>query len=144
MAPGRVLTNHHVVGGERVMVASAALSAPIDARLAAPAAILSAEVINDFVATLGMRDLPESERPHVDQPDGGRRPVFADRPESDSADDLPSRPRPVAEDYWSDWVFALDALFEANAKDGVGGEIDIDQNLALGEILAGLEARRTA
>lgn len=113
-------------------------------RLAAPASILSAEVINDFVATLGMRDLPESERPHVDQPDGGRRPVFADRPESDSADDLPPRPRPVAEEYWSDWVFALDALFEANARDGIGGEIDIDQNLALGEILAGLEARRTA
>ncbi len=113
-------------------------------RLAAPASILSAEFINDFVATLGMRDVPESERPHVDQPDGGRRPVFADRPASDSADDLPPRPRPVAEDYWSDWAFALDALFEANARDGIGGEIDIDQNLALGEILAGLEARRIA
>jgi hypothetical protein len=45
---------------------------------------------------------------------------------------------------WSDWVFALEALFEANARDGLGGDIDIDQNLALGRILAGLKGRPDA
>ena len=38
-------------------------------------------------------------------------------------------------------MFALDALFVANAKDGAGGEIDIERNLALGEILAALNGR---
>lgn len=113
-------------------------------RQAQPAAILGAEAINGFVTTLGMGDLPESQRPRVNLPDGSSRPVFGTRPSADDARDLPARPRPVAEEFWSDWVFALDALFVANAKDGIGGEIDIDQNLELGDILTGLEARSRA
>jgi hypothetical protein len=113
-------------------------------RQAPPAAILGAERINGFVATLGMQDLPEAARPQVPTPDGGTRPVFSARAGSDSVDDLPEPPRATATEMWSDWVFALEALFEANARDGLGGDIDIDQNLALGRILAGLKGRPDA
>lgn len=108
---------------------------------AMPAAILGAECINRFVTTLGMTDIPPAERPQVETPDGGSRPVFAPQPASDTPDALPAQPRPVAEELWTDWVFALDALFEANAKDGIGGEIDIEQNLRLGRILGALEGQ---
>ena len=106
---------------------------------APPAAILGAERINSFVATLGMDDLPENQRPQVQDTNGTARPVFRPRPAHDSVDSLPPQPRSMAETMWTDWVFALDAMFQANAKDGTGGEIDIEQNLALGRILAGLE-----
>ena len=105
---------------------------------AQPASILGAESINGFVATLGMLDLPEADRPQVQSPDGGSRAVFVRPAPGDRVDDLPAQPRAVAEELWSDWVFALDAMFVANAKDGVGGEVNIEQNLALGKILGDL------
>ena len=108
---------------------------------AQPAAILCAERINHFVTTLGMEELPEAERPQVEVPEGGSRPIFAPRPVSDDPDSLPAAPRAVAEEIWTDWVFGLDVLFQANARDGIGGEIDIEQNLALGRILGALEGR---
>lgn len=108
---------------------------------AQPAAILCAESINHFVTTLGMDALPEAERPQVNTPDGGTRPIFAPRAVSDSPDNLPEQPLATAEALWTDWVFGLDALFEANAKDGIGGEIDVDRNLALGRILGALEGQ---
>ncbi|MHA6262504.1 virulence factor SrfC family protein [Arenibacterium sp. CAU 1754] len=105
---------------------------------AQPASILGAESINRFVSTLGMLELPESERPRVQTPEGDSRAIFTRPPASDTVDDLPAQPRNLAEEMWSDWVFALDAVFEANAKDGVGGEINIEQNIALGRILGAL------
>jgi len=105
---------------------------------ALPASILGAESINDFVATMGMGDLAEADRPQVQNADGTTRAVFARRPEADSVDTLPLQPRAMAEAAWTDWVFALDAVFTANAKDGAGGEINIEQNLALGRILGAL------
>ena len=87
-----------------------------------------------------MDDQPESQRPQVQDANGGTRPVFRARPAHDTVDGLPPQPRNMAETMWTDWVFALDAMFQANAKDGAGGEIDIEQNLALGRILAGLES----
>ena len=105
---------------------------------ALPASILGAEFINTFVQTLGMLDIPESERPVVKSADGQDRPVFAARSSSDTVDTLPAQPRNAAEETWSDWVFALDALFAANAKDGASGEINVEQNLALGRILNAL------
>ncbi|WP_425043965.1 virulence factor SrfC family protein [Primorskyibacter sp. S87] len=106
---------------------------------AQPASILGAEAINQFVATLGMKDIPEADRPVVEMPDGSSRATFAPRPVSEDIRDLPMHPRPLAEEHWTDWAFALDALFVANAKDGAGNEINIDQNLALGAILAELD-----
>lgn len=102
---------------------------------AQPAAILGAERINSFVATLGMQDVPLSERPTVEDGQGGTRPIFVGSPGADEADSLPQTPKPAAEQMWSDWVFGLHALFVANAKDGAGGEVNVEQNLALGAIL---------
>lgn len=111
---------------------------------AQPASILGAESINRFVSTLGMLDVPEPDRPQVQTPDGGNRAIFSAPPAADSVDDLPATPRAMAEQIWSDWVFALDAVALANAKDGVGGEINIEQNLRLGQILASLPGPRAA
>ena len=111
---------------------------------ALPAAILGAESINRFVADLGMSALAESERPQVVAADGTKRAIFAWRLASDTIDDLPAQPRAMAEAAWTDWVFAIDAMFAANAKDGEGGEINIDQNLALGRILSALPGGQSA
>jgi hypothetical protein len=108
---------------------------------AQPAAILGAESINGFVASLGMDEVPEAERPQVQAPDGSMRPVFQVYPGASSVDDLPAQPRNLSEEMWSDWVFALEAVFVANAKDGAGGEINIEQNMALGSILGALQER---
>lgn len=107
-------------------------------RLATPAAILSAEKINTFVATLGMSSLPEAKRPRIPLEDGADRAAFAARPRNDRVDDLPATPRNVAADTWSDWVFALDTLMQSNAVDGGGADIDIEQNLKLGTIVSGM------
>ena len=109
-------------------------------RQAQPAAILSAERINGFLATLGYDAIPEAERPKARGTDGQARPIFRPGPVVDGVDGLPEQPRATAQLYWSDWVYALDAMFEANAKDGTGGEINVEQNLALGRILSALEA----
>lgn len=105
---------------------------------AQPASILGAEAINRFVTTLGMTELPESQRPTVQTADGKTRAIFAPQAPSDTVDDLPPQPRAMAEEVWTDWVFALEALFVANAKDGLGGQINVDQNLRLGRILSDL------
>ncbi len=108
---------------------------------AQPASILGAESINGFVATLGMDEIPPKDRPQVQTPDGNSRPIFQHAPAADTVDDLPAQPRAVAHQVWTDWVFALDAAFVANAKDGIGGEINVEQNLRLGQILAALDGR---
>ena len=105
---------------------------------AQPAAIVCAERINHFVAQLGADRLPAAQRPMVEQEAGPPRAVFSTMPNADSAEDLPLLPRATAEDHWTDWVHALDALFVDNAKDGSAGKIDIEQNLRLGAILDGL------
>ncbi len=105
---------------------------------AQPASILGAEAINNFVSTLGMLEVPESQRPKIELADGEHRLIFAAAETSDNADDLPAQPSPVGERVWTDWVFGLDALFVANAKEGLGGQVNIDQNLRLGRILTAL------
>lgn len=105
---------------------------------AAPAAIVCSEAINSFIQTLGTAKLSANERPVVELADGTLRPVFSDRPTSDNAFDLPAEQRAAAQETWTDWVYTLEALFIGNAKDTDAGEINIDQNLALGKILSGL------
>lgn len=104
--------------------------------VASLAGILAAERINEFVATLGYSALPETARPRVTPAEGDPRPVFAARPQIDTVADLPAHPRSIALEAWEDWVFALDAVMQDNAKDGGGAEIDIEQNLRLGQMLA--------
>lgn len=106
---------------------------------AAPAAILCAEKINTFVSDLGAPDLPEGERPVVENALGEARPAFTPRPVSDTADTLPAQMYDTAFDHASDWVFALEALFVANAKASDSVTVNIEQNQKIGEILAGLD-----
>ncbi len=108
---------------------------------AQPASILGAESINSFVSNLGMLETPEDERPQVNTPDGGQRPIFASQQGHDDVADLPAQPRAFTEEVWTDWVFALDAMFVANAKDGADGAINIEQNLRLGKLINALEGR---
>jgi hypothetical protein len=111
---------------------------------AQPASIVGAEAINAFVSTLGMLEIPAEQRPQVQMPDGTSRAIF-DRPAgADTVDDLSPQPLAIAEQVWTDWVFALDAVFVANAKDGENGEINIEQNLRLGELLNALSGRAAA
>lgn len=107
------------------------------------AAILGAERINAFVSTLGMDALPEAERPRVETGEGTSRPVFAPRTGADTVDTLPTPPLDRAGQVWTDWVFALDAVFAANARDGDSGAVNIEQNLALGRILGALGGLHT-
>ncbi len=107
---------------------------------AEPAAIVCAEHINEFVVTLGSRTLPEDKRPLIELPDGTTRRAYEPRQSYDGADNLPPQPRNAAQDLWTDLVFALDAMFVANAKASGGADVDIEQNLRLGGILTNLEA----
>ncbi|MEM1232640.1 MAG: virulence factor SrfC family protein [Pseudomonadota bacterium] len=107
---------------------------------APPAAIVCSEQINFFVSTLGVPNMPESERPIIDLGDGLSRIAFEARPGADSADDLPVEQRAASAETWTDWVFALETLFVGNAKDGEGGAVNIEQNLKIGEVISGLGA----
>ena len=102
------------------------------------AAIVCSERINDFVTMLGARDREDGQRLMIDLGDGHAREAFAPRRGADSADTLPQDPRPSSAEAWTDWVFALDALFVDNAKDGEGGTVNIEQNLRLGSVLGEL------
>ena len=111
---------------------------------AAPAAILCAERINSFVSDLGAPQMPNAERPIVEDVNGVARPAFTPRPAADTADTLPAAMHDCAFDHASDWAFALEALFVANAKDGDAGTVDIEQNLALGAVLNALRDKDLA
>lgn len=102
------------------------------------AAIVCSERINDFVTTLGARQMPNGQPLMIDLGNGESRAAFAHRQGADSAASLPEMPRPAAADSWTDWVFALDALFVENAKDGEAGTVNIEQNIRLGSVLAAL------
>ncbi|KRA52997.1 virulence factor SrfC family protein [Devosia sp. Root635] len=106
---------------------------------AEPASIVCAERINKFVTALGTESMVDKDKPSVPLPDGSARIVFEPRHHSETADDLPALGRPAAEEFWTDWVFALDAMFEANARDTGNGKINIEQNLRIGKIIRGLD-----
>jgi len=111
---------------------------------AAPAAILCAERINTFVSDLGAPKIPHIERPMVEDVNGVARPAFTARVSFDTADSLPATMHDCAFDHASDWAFALEAIFVANAKDGDAGTVDIAQNLLLGAVLTALRVKDKA
>ncbi|WP_282061639.1 putative virulence factor [Roseobacter litoralis] len=111
---------------------------------APPAAIVCAETINSFVHSLGAEKLSDKDRPVIELQDGNSRMAFEARPASDTAFDLPQEQRAAAEDFWTDWVYMLEALFVGNAKDGDAGEINIEQNMAIGRVVNGLDAEQAA
>lgn len=100
------------------------------------AAIIATRAINRFVASLGMTDLPEGERPRVPLPDGSERVVYAPMPVRYDSAEMP----PVAVPYRTmaaeDWWFGFYRMVEDNSTfDGAHG-IDLRENARLGEILA--------
>ena len=111
---------------------------------APPAAIVCAETINDFVFSLGAHRLDAADRPLIEMSDGTTRRAFDPHPTSDTAFDLPAKQRPAAEEFWTDWVYMLETLFVANAKDGDAGQINIEQNMAIGRVIGGLDGERAA
>ncbi len=111
---------------------------------APPAAIVCAEAINTFVNRLGAEKLDDASRPVIQMPDGETRMVFASRVHSDTAFDLPETQRAAAEAFWTDWVYMLEALLIGNAKDGDAGDINIEQNIAIGKVVGALESNSTA
>ncbi|MEM1076510.1 MAG: putative virulence factor [Pseudomonadota bacterium] len=110
---------------------------------APPAAIVCAETINRFIYALGAEKMVEKDLPVIEAHDGTTRTAFSTRATSDSAFDLPQDQRATAEETWTDWVYMLEALCIGNAKDGDAGEINIEQNLAIGRIVQGLEGGAT-
>ncbi len=111
---------------------------------APPAAIVCAEAINRFVFTLGAEKMSDKDRPVIDLGGGSTRKAFAPHTTSDTASDLPQEQRAATEAYWTDWVYTLEALFVGNAKDGDTGEINIEQNMAIGRVVGGLEGAEAA
>ncbi|MEM6310363.1 MAG: virulence factor SrfC family protein [Pseudomonadota bacterium] len=102
------------------------------------AAIVCSERINNFVTTLGARDMQNGQGLVIDLGDGASRKAFEHRVGADSAESLPETPRAAATDTWTDWVFSLDSLFVENAKDGDAGTVNIEQNIKLGGVLGEL------
>ena len=108
-----------------------------------PAGLVCAEEINRFVEALGQHEVDPKDRPTVEAADGESRPVFMQKQIRFSAADLPATPVNHAEDFGDDWVFALDEMFRQNALHGDDGTVNLEQNLRLGEILAGLRERKS-
>ena len=113
-------------------------------RRAAPAAAIAADTVNSFVARLGMDRLPQDRRPQVEQEGSGPRAVFREQSSRDDVTSFSFASDTGAEERFVDWTHGLFRIFEDNAR-SIGGEtVDTEQNLALGEIIGGLEANRTA
>ncbi len=112
-------------------------------RRAAPAAAIAADTVNSFVARLGMDRLPPDRRPQVELEGNGSRPVFREQPSRDDVAAFSFASDTGAEERFVDWTHALFRIFEDNARSTGGETVDMEQNLALGDILGGLETNRT-
>lgn len=100
------------------------------------AAIIATRAINRFVATLGMTDLAEGNRPRVPLPDGSERSVYVAPPVRYDSGEMPARPVPYRMVAAEDWWFGFYRMVEDNSTfDGAHG-IDLRENARLGEILA--------
>ena len=112
-------------------------------RRAVPAAAITADTVNSFVARLGMDGLPQERRPQVELEGSGSRPVFREQPSRDDVTTFSLASDAGAEEQFVDWTHALFRIFEDNARSMGGETVDMEQNLVLGDILGGLEANRT-
>lgn len=110
---------------------------------ARPAALVACELVNRFVSTFGLDDVPMNKRPtiDVDALDGQSEsvPVFCQVPVRASVEDLPETPRSTLEETFQHWAFALDHGFTQNASFVAGGQVNDKQNRALGAILRKLQ-----
>lgn len=108
-----------------------------ESALAKPA-LLATGLFNRYVNFVGTADLAVNERPVVALEDGAARPVFAPRAAGDDMRAIGPEPVPFAEDFLTDWVFALDRLVEENATSQEGQLVDVEQNARIGAILTTL------
>lgn len=131
------LSRTNVQDGMMEMLRSISYGLTVD-KQAPSAAIVCSERINKFVTTLGAREMSGGQGLVIDLGDGNSRIAFEYHNGADSAESLPETPRAAATDTWTDWVFALDALFVENAKDGDAGTVNIEQNIKLGGVLTEL------
>ena len=116
LAAALVTGAHRLRLGSRLVDHLKAVNYGLDhAQQARPAAVILGHHINRFVETLGQADLPPEQRVQSEDREGRPRPVFTPRPNTDTILDLPSARDNPAEEFGTDWVFALNELFEANA-----------------------------
>ncbi|MEM0990190.1 MAG: virulence factor SrfC family protein [Pseudomonadota bacterium] len=103
-------------------------------------AAVAAEHLNAFTTDAGASFLALETRPDVQMPDGSSRKPFAPRRQTDGVEGIPAAPRAALVDYLTDWLHILHRVFEDNAKDVAGSQVDPEQNLRLGGILKTLRA----
>lgn len=106
-------------------------------RQTAAAALVAAEKINRLVEYLCVDEMAEADKPRVPT-DTGERPAF-------KPFNRPTTPQNIADeahrydiDYLEDWSFGLYRMFEDNARNVGGANINQAQNARLGSILTGL------
>ena len=107
--------------------------------LSALVALIASEVVNKYVARLGVEFIDLNDRPDVDTGSGTRK-AFTPRPVDEAVKDLPKVPYPSESEFVTDWLFMLYKLFEDNALDIKGGASNIEQNMKLGQILGRLNS----
>ena len=95
---------------------------------------IAAEMINEFVMTLGQMVLPEHERARRKGAE-----VFQRAPRIDKLDNLPEQQNSKIAELAADWVVSLLDLAERNARHGAGLAADPEQNRALGGMLRTLQ-----
>ncbi|MDQ0510747.1 virulence factor SrfC family protein [Ancylobacter amanitiformis] len=104
------------------------------------ATVISAAIINAFVADLGLRKRPEEERRLVplDSSSSALRAIFAERPTAYDAAGIAATPEPFRTTATDDWLYALYKTVQDNAASEGGLSVDPVENGRLGSIIAGL------
>jgi hypothetical protein len=93
--------------------------------------------LNQFIADLGFGFSLPGDRPVVEW-DGGKVPVFENRPVQWDISGVGSEPRRFRDHYIADWLHALYRLFLDNARSEAGVDRHTEQNEKLGKILSSL------
>lgn len=101
------------------------------------ATVAAENILNRFVADLGMSLLAQGQRPVVEREDGAR-PVFLSRPTTFDASGIQKQPDPFATRYVDDWIHAFYQVVQDNALSEDGVDIDPQLNAQLGQILDSL------
>lgn len=121
----------------KIALLSGGLNEEIDLFLE-KAVFVSCALINGFVSRFGFDELAESERPTAPNNDGEMRPVFRQRVAANSARQIDPAHFDHHFEMMADWMYALHATVENNAKSVDGLDLDLEQNALIGAILTAL------
>jgi len=97
-------------------------------------AMITANIINDYVNRLGFNRVKEEEIPTVGKGENVRN-IFAPRSEIGAVLEISEDPIIYRQIYFQDWVVGFMRIAELNVRDGGGIDFDIEQNSRLKEIL---------